>query len=89
MWWFVAWGVCRCRHTCALVCVYKGWGVCVGWCMCVGTGVCMPMCGQLCLGARRHRCPRDTPSAMCLQGNRGRLGVVVAAYMHYSNISAR
>lgn len=23
------------------------------------------------------------------QGNRGRLGVVVAAYMHYSNISAR
>lgn len=23
------------------------------------------------------------------QGNRGRIGVVIAAYMHYSNISAR
>lgn len=30
--------------------------------------------------------------ALCLgffQGNRGRIGVVIAAYMHYSNISAR
>lgn len=33
--------------------------------------------------------PVDTPCAVCPQGNRGRLGVVVAAYMHYSNISAR
>lgn len=28
-------------------------------------------------------------SSCLLQGNRGRMGVVIAAYMHYSNISAR
>lgn len=31
----------------------------------------------------------ETSFAFVLQGNRGRTGVVVAAYMHYSNISAR
>lgn len=60
----------------------------MGWCVHIGISVCLCV-GWLCPGAHRPCCPRDTPSAVCLQGNRGRLGVVVAAYMHYSNISAR
>lgn len=60
----------------------------MGWRMHIGISVCVSV-GCLCLGAHVPHCPCDTPSAVCLQGNRGRLGVVVAAYMHYSNISAR
>lgn len=83
MWRCVAWGVGRRQQLCALVvCLWVG--------ACAPGPVCGCLCaGQPCPGTHRHCCSCDTPSAVCLQGNRGRLGVVVAAYMHYSNISAR
>lgn len=62
-------------------------GASLGWCMLIGISVCL--CGISVPGCSQALLPPDTPSAVCLQGNRGRLGVVVAAYMHYSNISAR
>lgn len=79
----VLWGVGSCQHIRVDWCVSnKGWGICG----LVYRDQCVPL-WDVC--AHRPCCPHDTPSAVCLQGNRGRLGVVVAAYMHYSNISAR
>lgn len=82
----MAWAVGRCQH------------VRVGWCVSPRVGVCMSVhvYREQYVHARVRgghatgtTSPADTPCAVCLQGNRGRLGVVVAAYMHYSNISAR
>lgn len=52
--------------------------------------ICPPSMQVLSLPTSPSYLGTETLSSLFLsQGNRGRTGVVVAAYMHYSNISAR